>query len=340
MKKSTYEGIDDSSLEVLQKTNFFTTEEESTLKFSPLESWTNQNFLVTSPTKGKFVFRVPGPSTHEFINRANEKHNIAVAHKLGFTENYSYFDSTTGVLVRKYLEGHNIVENNVGAPDIASLLEMVAVLAKLHNRQQPWGPSESFQGEDSEIQIFELYKSLIIKHNGQFTTQFDRVLNALKADFLLLSNFADKSPDTNTHNDANPANFLRLQSQGQIAVIDMEYSSRGNPMWDLAYFMVHGTGGANDVEQEEQVIKAYAGDKELTVGERSEYHVFKGFGEYMLAVWLHLQVTLGSLPSSEQGVMPKEAILDWENKLLNNIEKRFEQPAYLEAKKYLQQHSK
>src|SRR3989338_6054101 len=64
---------------------------------------TNQNFLIQTH-HDKFVLRIPGRGTEEYISRINECEAAWITSSLGINAPILYFDRASGIQLAQYLE--------------------------------------------------------------------------------------------------------------------------------------------------------------------------------------------------------------------------------------------
>ena len=64
---------------------------------------TNQSFLVQTMS-GKYILRVPGKGTNEYINRGYEIENMRRISVLGFIPQIVYSDTVSGIIISEYID--------------------------------------------------------------------------------------------------------------------------------------------------------------------------------------------------------------------------------------------
>src|SRR5262249_49930490 len=64
---------------------------------------TNRNYKVTAPD-GRYVLRIPGEKTGNYINRKVEAHNARAAAAAGVNAEVVFFDESDGLMLCRYLD--------------------------------------------------------------------------------------------------------------------------------------------------------------------------------------------------------------------------------------------
>ena len=86
------------------------------------------NFTYVVEVEGaKYTFRIPGKNAEVFVDRQEEKENIAIIDALGINNETIYVDVEKGYKIAKFVEGTPLSE----AEDAQPYLDEVAVV--LHN---------------------------------------------------------------------------------------------------------------------------------------------------------------------------------------------------------------
>src|SRR6516162_511600 len=65
---------------------------------------TNRNYKITVPG-GRYVLRIPGEKTGDYINRSVEAHNAKAAAAAGVNAQVLFFDESDGLMLCRYLDG-------------------------------------------------------------------------------------------------------------------------------------------------------------------------------------------------------------------------------------------
>lgn len=184
---------------------------------------TNHNYLFQC-SKGRYIVRIPGEGTNEFINREEEKEHTYNAVKAGWHPEVIYFDDY-GIKITKYIENSEIL-NSEFLKNESILRNIISILKTLHT-----GKIKSRK----ELWIYNEYK----KYNMML--QKDKVDWNLYPEFEVLDNnfknLVEKLKSLNDefslcHNDLVPQNWII--SKGNLYLLDWEYSSVNDPAFDIA----------------------------------------------------------------------------------------------------------
>ncbi|MGL6237114.1 MAG: phosphotransferase [Segniliparus sp.] len=184
---------------------------------------TNDNWLVTDiAAEARYVMKVPGQGTEEYIDRATANRAARAAGEIGLTAEVHHFDAATGVEVAGFLDGHSTCTTaQLRDPGLGS--EIMAVYRRLH--QLPLLGKRATLFDLAQAQRDQL-RAAGGAVPGPFRWLEDE-FEDLKARFEA-SGF-DLVP---SHNDPMPGNFLL--GPGGVKIIDFEYASDNDRSADLA----------------------------------------------------------------------------------------------------------
>ena len=161
------------------------------------------NFTYVVEVEGaKYTFRIPGKNAEVFVDRQEEKENIAIIDALGINNETIYVDVEKGYKIAKFVEGTPLSE----AEDTQPYLDEVAVvLHKLHdsglkavNDYRPYDRLDAYEKLVSEYDASKKTKQplltpLIINTSMAANQDKDNWLNALEAMGFTIDEFG---PDT------------------------------------------------------------------------------------------------------------------------------------------------
>lgn len=192
-----------------------------------LGGMTNKNWLLGTKSKGKYVVRLPGTATREFICWSNERANNLVASGIGISPEVVYLDPETGLKVTRYIPNAETLTPFTIHKHIQSVAEL---FAKLHATEPSMNNRFDF------IVEFDRYRTMMAKRSLFLDSSLDCVLQALPR---LLARLEDLGVDwRNAHCDPVAENFVLERSiEGEsvkLFLVDWEYSGLMDPMWDVA----------------------------------------------------------------------------------------------------------
>ena len=208
---------------IKQKIEKLLSEEEEIVSVERLGGMTNNNYLVET-TNRKFIVKFFGKGTEKLINRIAEKNNLENLRDLELdVENY-IFDIKEGIKVNEYIENattfdaHYIKTKNK---------EVAEILQKVH------GSGKELEGEFKIFDEIKKYENLI---QGEIKyAYYDKIRDKV---FGLQSHLEEIGLDRKScHIDLVPENFIE-DKNGRVYLIDWEYSSMNDPMWDLAALFI------------------------------------------------------------------------------------------------------
>jgi thiamine kinase-like enzyme len=221
--------------------------------------YSNNNYLINDA----FVIRIPRENGDPTLDFKKEKAAYEAIAPLNLSEKILNFDEESGVKISKFC--HN-TRKYVGTPTNEQILYVAKKLRKLHSSKVslPFGYMMFFKLDvykkniDSSLYINQNYETKVIKEVRKI--------------------FA-KTPMTICHNDLVKDNLL-FKFNG-LTIIDWEYASMNNPLFDLASFV--SENNLNN-EQEEFFLKKYFGYKYNSI-KKKRVELFMRFQDILFYYW-------------------------------------------------------
>ena len=250
---------------IKQKIEKLLSKEEEIVNVERLGGMTNNNYLVET-TNRKFIVKFFGKGTDKLINRIAEKNNLEKLRDLELdVENY-IFDINEGIKVNEYIENattfdaHYIKTKNK---------EVAEILQKVH------GSGKELEGEFKIFDEIKKYEDLI---QGEIKyTYYDKIRDKV---FGLQSHLEEIGIDRKScHIDLVPENFIE-SPQGRLYLIDWEYSSMNDPMWDLAALFLE----SEFTHQEEEAFLSHY-ESEQTPVSREKIAIYKILQDTIWSLW-------------------------------------------------------
>ena len=239
--------------------------DEDILSVEQLGGMTNQNYLVKT-SSNQYIVKFFGKGTDKLINRQNEKFNLELLKDLKLdVENY-LFDIEAGIKVNQYIENAETLDSTT----IKTKFEKIApILQTIH------ASGKELKGEFAPFEEIKKYESLI---QGEISYPNYEVVR--KSVFSLKDQLEEIGMDKKScHIDLVPENFIE-GSDGHLYLIDWEYSSMNDPMWDLAALFLESEFTS---EEEENFLSHYESDK--TPVSREKIHIYKILQDIMWSLW-------------------------------------------------------
>jgi len=230
-----------------------------------LGGMTNQNYLVKT-TSNQYIVKFFGKGTDKLIDRQNEKFNIGLLKDLKLdVENY-LFDIDAGIKVNQYIENAETLNFNT----IKTKFEKIApILQTIH------ASGKELKGEFAPFEEIKKYESLI-----QGEISYPNYETVKKLVFSLKDQLEEIGMDKKScHIDLVPENFIE-GPDGHLYLIDWEYSSMNDPMWDLAALFLESEFTS---AEEEDFLSHYESDK--TPVSREKIRIYKILQDIIWSLW-------------------------------------------------------
>lgn len=230
---------------------------------------TNLNYLV--PADGeRFVVRVPGEGTDEYIDRRAEATAARVASEAGVNAELLYFDETDGLMVTRFVDGAVTMDAaRFGAFD--AVARAADVLRRLHRGGQ------RFATDFRLFPILDEYKGLLAAKEAALPDGFDDVLAAAETARVALVTHPVEL--VACHCDPLCENFL--DTGERMFLIDYEYAGNNDPMWDLGDLSIEGGFSA---DQDAALLRAYFG-ADPTDDAVARMVVYKAMADLLWSLW-------------------------------------------------------
>lgn len=281
---------------IKQKIEKLLSKEEEIVNVERLGGMTNNNYLVET-TNRKFIVKFFGKGTDKLINRIAEKNNLEKLRDLELdVENY-IFDINEGIKVNEYIENattfdaHYIKTKNK---------EVAEILQKVH------GSGKELEGEFKIFDEIKKYEDLI---QGEIKyAYYDKIRDKV---FGLQSHLGEIGIDRKScHIDLVPENFIEDEN-GRVYLIDWEYSSMNDPMWDLAALFIESNYRKSE---EGDFFKYYYSEK--TPVSIAKIMIYKILQDFLWSLW--------TIYKEEQGAEFGSYGQDRYNRCLKNLKEYIE----------------
>ncbi len=250
---------------IKEKISSLLSEEEEVLSVEQLGGMTNQNYLVKTTNK-QYIVKFFGKGTEKLINRQDEKYNLELLKDLDLDVKNYLFDIEAGIKVNEYIESAITLD----ATSIKTKFDKIApILQTIH------ASGKELRGEFAPFEEIKKYESLIEEKipYANYETVREEV-------FSLEKRLADLGVDRKScHIDLVPENFIE-SPQGRLYLIDWEYSSMNDPMWDLAALFLESEFTR---QEEEAFLSHYESDQ--TPVSREKITIYKILQDIIWSLW-------------------------------------------------------
>ena len=250
---------------IKEKISSLLSEEEEVLSVEQLGGMTNQNYLVKTTNK-QYIVKFFGKGTEKLINRQDEKHNLELLKDLDLDVKNYLFDIEAGIKVNEYIESAITLDST----SIKTKFDKIApILQTIH------ASGKELRGEFAPFEEIKKYESLIEEKIPYANYEAVR-----KEVFSLEKRLADLGVDRKScHIDLVPENFIE-SPQGRLYLIDWEYSSMNDPMWDLAALFLESEFTS---QEEEAFLSRYESDQ--TPVSREKIAIYKILQDTIWSLW-------------------------------------------------------
>ena len=205
---------------------------------------TNRNFLVDH-AGGRYVVRVPGAGTAEYIDRVGEAVAARSAAVADVNAEVVFFDETDGLMVTRFIEGSTTMDAE-RFRDLAAVARAGAAFRNLHDNAAPFS---------TDFQLFPMideYKALLAAKGAALPDGYEAT--QAQADVVRAALEDRPAALVPSHCDPLCENFL--DTGERMYIIDYEYSGNNDPMWDLGDLSVEAGFG---LDQDRALLRAYYG---------------------------------------------------------------------------------
>ena len=250
---------------IKEKISSLLSEEEEVLSIEQLGGMTNQNYLVKTTNK-QYIVKFFGKGTEKLINRQDEKYNLELLKDLDLDVKNYLFDIEAGIKVNEYIESAITLDST----SIKTKFDKIApILQTIH------ASGKELRGEFAPFEEIKKYESLIEEKIPY--ANYEAVREEV---FSLEKRLADLGVDRKScHIDLVPENFIE-SPQGRLYLIDWEYSSMNDPMWDLAALFLE----SEFTRQEEEAFLSHY-ESEQTPVSREKIAIYKILQDTIWSLW-------------------------------------------------------
>ena len=250
---------------IKEKISSLLSEEEEVLSVEQLGGMTNQNYLVKTTNK-QYIVKFFGKGTEKLINRQDEKYNLELLKDLDLDVKNYLFDIEAGIKVNEYIESAITLDST----SIKTKFDKIApILQTIH------ASGKELRGEFAPFEEIKKYESLIEEKIPY--ANYEAVREEV---FSLEKRLADLGVDRKScHIDLVPENFIE-SPQGRLYLIDWEYSSMNDPMWDLAALFLESEFTS---QEEEAFLSRY--ESEQTPVSREKIAIYKILQDAIWCLW-------------------------------------------------------
>lgn len=218
-----------------------------------------------------YCLRVPGRGTEDYIDRAVEAHNAAIAAAAGVSPEVLFSDPDSGLMLSSFLAGCDTMTPETFQSKAGAAGRAGAAFRRLHSHPEAFSfRFELFAMIDDYLRILGPLGADLPDGYHEVVAEAGPVREALAAHEIALAP---------CHCDPLCENFL---DDGQrMWIVDWEYSGMNDPLWDLGDLSVEaGFGEA----QEREMISAYFADSPRD-SEIGRIVIYKAMCDLLWTLW-------------------------------------------------------
>ena len=243
-----------------------------------LAGLTNVNHLVEHDG-ARYVLRVPGAGTSEYIDRRVEEVAARSAAAAGVNAEVVFFDPDDGLMVTRFVEGATTMDAG-RFRDIGAVARAGRAFRRLHTTAAP------FASDFVLFPMIDEYKALLATKGATLPDGYDTVQTQAAVARAALG--ANPVPLAPCHCDPLCENFL--DTGDRMYVVDYEYSGNNDPMWDLGDLSVEAGFGP---EQDAALLAAYF-DGDVPSTDASRMVIHKAMCDLLWTLWGVIQHVNGN----------------------------------------------
>ena len=223
----------------------------------------------------RYVLRIPGEGTEDYIDRKVEGHNARVAADAGVSAEVLFFDDSDGLMLARHLDGcvtmsPESFKSRPGAPARAA-----AALKQLH------ACGQAFRFRFELFKMIDEYLALLAKLETPLPDGYREVVAEAEAVRRVLD--ATPLALAPCHCDPLAENFL--DDGARMWIVDWEYSGMNDPLWDLGDVSVEA---GFDADQDREMLEAYCGG-EASAALAGRMVIYKAMCDFLWTLWRLIQ---------------------------------------------------
>ena len=237
--------MDDNIAAALDRIPLFDGVPRAAIACARLGGLTNLVYRVDAGDR-RYLLRIAGEGTEDYIDRKVEGHNARVAAQAGVSAEVLHFDADSGLMLARYLDGcvtmsPELFKSRPGAPARAA-----EVLKRMHTC------GKEFQFRFELFAMIDEYLGLLAKLEAPLPDGYHEVV----AEAGAVRQALDANPATLAPCHCDPLSENFLDDGARMWAVDWEYSGMNDPIWDLGDVSVEA---GFDEAQDREMMAAYCG---------------------------------------------------------------------------------
>jgi thiamine kinase-like enzyme len=252
----------------------FSQVQTSQAQIERLAGLTNRNYKVAIGDE-RFVLRIPGEGTSDYINRRHEAVAARIAAEAGVNAEVLFFDENDGLMLTRFVDGAATM-NGERFKDLGAVARAAQAFRRMHDC------GKSFATEFDLFRKMDEYLDYLRKKQARIPDGYVAVQKEAEAVRAALG--ARPAALRPCHCDPLAENFL--DTGARIFIIDWEYAGNNDPMWDLGDVSVEAGFGP---EQDAALLQAYFAGRP-PAAQVGRMVMYKAMCDLLWTLWGAIQV--------------------------------------------------
>ena len=228
----------------------------------------------------RYVLRIPGKGTEEYIDRVVEAHNAQVAARAGVSAEVIHADSDSGIMLSRHIDGIVTMTPQEFARRDGAAARAGRAFKKMHD----W--PEAFEFRFELFAMIDDYLKILDQRKAELPAGYADVVDAAQP----VREALNRNPAALAPCHCDPLCENLLDSGERMWIVDWEYSGMNDPLWDLGDLSVEA---AFTPQQDIELIQAYY------AGEPSEADfgrmiIYKAMCDLLWTLWGLIQHSDGN----------------------------------------------
>lgn len=248
------------------------------LDISHLSGMNNNSFKV-SLKNDNYSLRIPGEAADKSVNRSFEKSNSKKLYELEISPKDVYFDENNGIKISEFISNAEPI-SATSAKKEENMKSIVELLKKLHES------NICFENTFDFYESIKKYQDMIMKYDTVIYCDYDKIKNSIMKLYDEIKNSdLELSP---CHNDLIPENIIK-SDYGKFYLVDLEYASMNDYLWDIASLFVECEFSQDD---EELFLRMYL-EEQPSDEVRKKIATYKMLQNFLWSLWARYKEVKG-----------------------------------------------
>ena len=231
---------------------------------------TNLVYRIDTGTD-RYVLRIPGKGTEDYIDRVVEMHNTRVAARAGVSAEVIHADADSGVLLTRYIDGIVTMTPRAFAEREGAAERAGLAFKQMHDWAEP------FEFRFELFAMIDGYLGVLDRRKAELPDGYAEVVEAAQPVREALDR--NPAPLAPCHCDPLCENFL--DNGERMWIVDWEYSGMNDPLWDLGDLSVEA---GFTPAQDRELIEAYCAGQPSDA-EFGRMIIYKAMCDLLWTLW-------------------------------------------------------